>query len=69
MTAKRQKGSKPKSGRTKATKSDVAVDCSGVAPIEHYRGEKNNLGTTGDAGDVELETLDPRAPYNNTYGR
>jgi hypothetical protein len=44
-------------------------NCDVGAPIEHYRGERNQHGTTGDPGDVEEETLDPKAPYNRTYGR
>jgi len=39
------------------------------APIEQYRGERTQHGTTGDRGDIEEETLDSNAPYNKTYGR
>lgn len=69
MTAKKSKSPKVKPGSAKAAKREVAVDCDVGAPIERYRGENGNRRTTGDLGDIELETLDPQAPYNKTYGR
>ncbi len=35
---------------------------------EHFRGERNRGRQADVPGSLEQETLDPRAPYNKTYG-
>lgn len=36
---------------------------------EHFRGERNRGRPVDEPGSLEQETLDPRAPYNKTYGQ
>jgi len=69
-TTRKRTIKKRQTPKTTANRTISAVEREDTgAPIEHYRGERNDHGTTGDPGDIELETLDANAPYNKTYGR